>query len=1034
MQDKLSKKFNQENRLQLLDVIRKSSFAVALILIVLIFHDLVRLTESKDLILARLCFCLILMCSFIMAKRISAHLAYSFSFIMVTVVIGMNFVFHFIIMEEEILPLEVASTAHTFSLVITLMAVSSMIPWPLWYTLFVGLISILGEFLLEDFILEQDVDKLMSISILGISVFISTAWSKISMDLRIKDFKSTLKLQESYRRLKEANEFKDILFANISHELRTPLQLILGPIGSTMKELSLSKESAKIMPVLKTVYHNAHSLLHMINDILDISKIKVKGQRLYLQKIDLLDFFEKNFENFEVAASANHITFTFQSECKTAEVYVDIKQFEKIILNLFLNALKFTEEGGKIEVTLGEINTAYLILFRDTGVGVHSSKIDYIFERFFQEDMKTKNQYQSFGIGLNLVQELIKLHEMKISVESRSKEEYPDTHGSVFKIRCPKNQSALKGKKYVQILSEEEALKGREIFDYGSLVSKNKNMRNNASKKRKRFSAGSKKPKILIIEDIPDMREYLAENLETYFSIFEAADGKEGLEKARRFLPDLIISDIMMPNMDGNEMIQKMKEEPPLQNIPVIFLTANMTPATRSRSFSMGAIDYIVKPFNIEELEAKVKNLLSFKKYIAMKEKASEEKKVRKKIEEMYRSREHFFSVLSHEMRNPISIIQMRFERYMMQVYKSRVSIPSEEIKALYEKSKMVGTQFDGILDLAKYRSGQRKIMIKETDIGRFISNFIENNHSIAKAEKIDLRFENQLTGGDMIYIDQSEIKKALQNLFTNSIKYKYSGRGEKSFIRIVTKKDAQNYIIDFQDNGLGIPEEDLPFIFEKFTQTKSNRSQVFQGKRASTGLGLNITKEAVNANGGWISVESISVDEDIKNHGATFSLKIPIGKEHLLKRADVIFVDKKPNELKKKTKERANITNKKHHILVVEDDQIMRFFLKDVLSHENYRISLAENGQVGLEFVKKASPDLIITDLQMPVMDGILMTKNIRKLKKVKKIPIIMLTNFKEESNRRKALEAGVDDYIIKPPKMKMIFKKIESLLKEKQ
>ena len=884
--------FEEYNDKALLNIIPRMCRMIQGILICLGFFDFFFMDNSKNLILSRLFFLGIFLFFSFQAKSLGLNFARLFSFMVGTVAVSMNFVFNYIILTERLMGLEVAIMAHILSLVLSILGVVFNFLWSVRYSFSLSMLSILGQFLSQRFILEENYNLEINLVILGVSVFIVTTWSRISGDLRLKNFEVTTKLKASYQNLKKINEFKNRLIANVGHELRTPLQLIIGPVKSLLEEPSgKNLKLPQVIEVLKSVQRNTYVLLDMVRDFLDISKLEVKKQKLCLEKVDLVIFLRRYYENFKLTMASKNITLDFKSKCEKAVIYLDLVQFHKIISNLLSNAFKFTEKNGSVKIILDEKDNSYLVQVQDTGIGIEPTELPLIFDRFFQANMSNNRHYEGSGLGLSLVKEFVHLHKMKITVKSKPKGQYPVDHGSLFSIQCPKHQGSLLKAGYTLILpkdsSSEATILSQDVESHPP-----QNLQEIASKKNLKLSQNFKREKILIIEDNFNMRKYLLDNFNKHFKIYLASSGEEALRVTKKVLPDLIISDIMMPGMDGNEMLKRMKKDRKLKDVPIIFLTANTTQESRVKSFAMGVIDYIVKPFEIGELQAKIKNLLSFKKYVIMKEKAREERKLRKKMEEIYRSRENFFSVLSHEIRSPVSIIQMRFERYMMQANKPEISIPFGEVRALYERSKIIGEQFNAILDLAKYTSGRKKMMIEEASIVQFISEFIKENRPIAKGEGIDLYFENHILGDDAVYIDKDEIKKALQNLFTNAIRYKHDKKSVQNFIKLKLEKEAKSYLIYFKDNGVGIPEEDMPFIFEKFVQTKHSIKNNFKGKRASTGLGLNIARKAINANGGWISVESNSIDDTRKEHGTCFSIKLPIGNEHFLRRTDVVFMD----------------------------------------------------------------------------------------------------------------------------------------------
>lgn len=408
---------------------------------------------------------------------------------------------------------------------------------------------------------------------------------------RIK-FKNEQEKKESQRR-HELDLLKIRFFTNVSHEFRTPLSLIITPLEKMLKQGSKNDQH----PQLQMIHRNAKRLLNLVNQLLDFRRMEVQKINLKPSYGNIVEFINEIFQSFNDLSEKKNIKFEFNSTCEEFYTYFDKDKLEKIIFNLLSNAFKFTPEGGHVEIDLGIENNLnpkepgqsdkgnITIQVKDTGIGIRKSKIDKIFDRFFQSEEDGSLVNYGSGIGLSLTKEFVQLHKGKIYVESEPGE------GSTFKIVLP-------------ILSDPAGESSHTHASYEKLDEHLKYEEETQS------SGKSNKALVLLVEDNDDFRFYLKDNLSNKYSIIEAANGKEGLKQAIANLPDLIVSDIMMPEMDGLELCQQLKNEITTSHIPVILLTARMSEQKRTEGYETGADEYITKPFSFEILESRMKNLI----------------------------------------------------------------------------------------------------------------------------------------------------------------------------------------------------------------------------------------------------------------------------------------------------------------------------------------------------------------------------------------------------------------------------------------
>ena len=402
-------------------------------------------------------------------------------------------------------------------------------------------------------------------------------------------------------RMHELDLMKIKFLTNVSHEFRTPLSLIIAPLDKLIS-VTADKQGRSQFELMQ---RNARRLLNLVNQLLDFRKLETQEIKLNTSKADIIRFLKDISYSFMDMAEKKEIKFSFQAANKALFTLFDPDKLERIMFNLLSNAFKFTQEHGKIEISVqsrelpnGE-NTALQQLLEikvtDSGIGIPLEKQDKIFERFFQNEIPGSMLNQGSGIGLSITKEFVKLHGGNITVKSEPGK------GSVFTVEIP----IIVLEEQLTPLNEQEhqvATGNHEEIEY---------LTDSSLHEIPVPVLSSKKLTLLIIEDNEDFRFYLKDNLKAMYNIIEASNGKSGWQKALQFHPALIVSDIIMPEMDGIELCRKIKTDPRTSSIPVILLTAKTTDENRLEGYQTGASDYITKPFNFEILQSRIKNLLN---------------------------------------------------------------------------------------------------------------------------------------------------------------------------------------------------------------------------------------------------------------------------------------------------------------------------------------------------------------------------------------------------------------------------------------
>lgn len=389
----------------------------------------------------------------------------------------------------------------------------------------------------------------------------------------------------------EINNMKFRFFTNVSHELRTPLTLIISPLEGMLKETTDELQSTR----LQLMYRNAQRLLHLVNQLLDFRKGEMSTHQLSLSEGDIISYVHSVCNSFLLMADKKHIQFSFFSGIDTFSMAFDADKVGKIVMNLLSNAFKFTPEGGRVTVMIEHVAGTPDILeikIADTGIGISDVDKEHIFERFYQAGHKGVEETTGNGIGLSLVRDFVTLHEGEVKVFDNI------GMGSVFVIQFPVKHVETQ----VQLPEETGMSAGDE---------EDKEMKEEAREETERKNF----PLLLIVDDNEDFRIFMRYSLELQYRVKLAVNGKEAWEMMQEELPDLVISDVMMPQMDGNELCRLIKQDKRTAHIPVILLTARQNTEAKLEGLQTGADDYVTKPFNMTILVLRIRKLIELSRY-----------------------------------------------------------------------------------------------------------------------------------------------------------------------------------------------------------------------------------------------------------------------------------------------------------------------------------------------------------------------------------------------------------------------------------
>lgn len=408
--------------------------------------------------------------------------------------------------------------------------------------------------------------------------------------------KERMQLQEHIH-AEEMADAKLRFFMNISHEIRTPMTLIVTPLLSLMK----SDNDPQRRGVYEIIKRNAERILHLINQMMDLRKIDKGMMQMRMQQTDLIAFVKDIYTLFEHQANAKQIQLTYEQDTDNLPVWIDRRNFDKIIVNILSNAFKFTPAGGKIDIQITHDAQNATITISDNGEKIPEEKLDKIFERFYQSESGINDRNVGTGIGLDLTRSLVELHYGNIEAHNLEQ-------GCEFIVSIPLGNAHLKPEEMVTEVEEEETT----VFDTEEL-----HMPMPTETKVEKRKGGRRR--VVVVEDDDEIREFLKMELGKDYDVKTCINGREGLAEIYRSMPDIVISDIMMPEMDGNALCTQLKTNPSTNHLPIILLTAKNRDEDKLEGLETGADAYIVKPFNMDILRRTMVNLINSHQLLRLK-------------------------------------------------------------------------------------------------------------------------------------------------------------------------------------------------------------------------------------------------------------------------------------------------------------------------------------------------------------------------------------------------------------------------------
>ena len=744
-------------------------------------------------------------------------------------------------------------------------------------------------------------------------------WACLHMDrMRFADFKQQRQLERARDELTELDRAKSRFSANVHHELRTPLTLILAPLDA-LRDGELGELPPSVQRSLATMQANGRRLHKMINNLLDLSKVESDQFVITRRKLRLAPIVDELVTGARALADRKGVSLEASGFESLPEIHADAEALDKVFVNLVGNALKFTDTGGRIEIRARETDDGVEVSVADTGIGIPVAKLDAIFDRFAQVDASATRRHEGTGIGLSLAKEMVERHGGRIWAESRGEgtgttlcftlpiglpdvdvedEVLEDDRGCAQGIR----QSMAAMESDLQLGTAQGSDSLVEIrrtverwYDRVHAVdSHNESSRHSADV-----------PEILIAEDNPDMRALLSLLIGKEFRVRLARNGREALENLRISAPDLILSDVMMPEMSGIELCRIVKNDPATRAIPIVLVTSKAEREMKIEGLELGADDYVTKPFHPRELLARVRSLVrvgSLQRQLAGRN-ASLEQALRglKQAEVQLVQSERLAAVgelaagIAHEVNNPVN--------FALNAARA-IEVTTKELKSIVD-TLAADVDRQPVVEEKSVRSQARSAIAAQAEIAELSDTLIElsgiiteglGRTSLLVGNLRDFaapgRSEGLSTGVDVAMGLRSTVQLlkhaaeehgarieltieddppvivgdggGLNQVFLNLMQNAAESFGEDGgTIRIGLRREGEWLVVDVADDGPGIAPEHRAVLFEPFFTTKA----VGEG----TGLGLSISRQIVLAHGGTIELWSEL------GQGTRFSVRLPV-------------------------------------------------------------------------------------------------------------------------------------------------------------
>ncbi len=688
--------------------------------------------------------------------------------------------------------------------------------------------------------------------------------------------------------LAELDRAKTAFFSNVSHEFRTPLTLLLGPVSDALADSATTVVNRERLTLIQ---RNALRLQRLVNTMLDFARIEAGRVEARYEPTDLAAFTTDLASTFRTTVENGGLFLKVDCPPLPDPVHVDRDMWEKIVLNLISNAFKHTFEGGII-VSLRASDDSAELEVADTGVGVPADQLGSLFERFHRVPNTRSRTHEGTGIGLALVQELVRLHGGQISVRST------EGVGTTFSIRVPLGTAHLQPEQIQTAAAPASASTTAPAYAAETSA---------WSAAAPSSELNSTRARVLLADDNADLRTYVAQLLRQQgWSVRAVSDGREALNAARAEHPDLVLSDVMMPGLDGIELLRALRADPATKCIPIILLSARAGEESRIEGVATGADDYLTKPFSSRELVARVSAHL---RLAAERRRASEElagtnaelqsahelltaqiaetnrvladqaralasledarreaEDARQAAESANRAKSDFLAAMSHELRTPLNAIAGHADLIDLGIHGPTTREQREAIARIRRGERHLLSLINDVLNFAKLEAGRLEYDVRDVPLRAAVDDVsaIVAPQFAAKRLTYSATIPNQLS----VCADPDKLNQILLNVIGNAVKFTPEG-GCIAVDALETGEDGHRMVdVLIADTGIGIAPEKHEAIFDPFVQVSRELTTPTQG----TGLGLAISRNLARGMGGDLRCRSVP------RQGSTFVLSLPRG------------------------------------------------------------------------------------------------------------------------------------------------------------
>ncbi|HWO08153.1 MAG TPA: ATP-binding protein [Polyangiaceae bacterium] len=681
---------------------------------------------------------------------------------------------------------------------------------------------------------------------------------------------ASLELASAHEKLKNLDRFKSEFFANVTHELKTPLTLILAPLALLI-EGQLGVVSDAQRSTLQSMQRSGVKLSRLIGDLLDLSKLEESRLRLRVEPNDLVAYLDGLLQQVEPLAARKNLALSFQADVPQAEICCDIERLERVFINLLSNATKFTDAGGRVSVRLQDERDAVLVEVEDTGVGFPMELSEDVFRRFFQAETGKARRFGGAGIGLALAKELVELHGGSIWARSAPGQ------GATFSVRLLKGRDHFRPEALDRRSGQSDLVGGQRegdnglsewqldtpehfrLFDIDQATEQRRVERDQDEHEREHS--------VLVVEDTPDVARIIRLALHHEFRVLVAGDGQQGLELARRYRPSVIITDLMMPRMDGLALTAELRRDPETRQIPIVMLSARSDVDDKVRGLETGVSAYLGKPFAASEIVSTVRSLMR-------RQQAAADSLLAQKMDSL----ETIAGGLAHEILNPLNYLKnallsvQKDSQSLVDVVRNTSAPPDSGVvekldgrmRKMFEVSQAGVQRIAGTVDLmVRYsREGYARSLRLHDAYGAVRDVVAIVRASVAREASVEIDLE----GSGLVHCVPEELNQVLTNLIQNALEAVAPDATGHVLVR--GRNQEGDLILSVRDNGPGIPERERGRIFDPFFTTK----QAGHGM----GLGLTICRRVVVAMGGTLALKSEL------GRGSEFTVRVPsaVGRE----------------------------------------------------------------------------------------------------------------------------------------------------------